>query len=130
MDLVNGFMAEMKAGPAWVYYWVMLMGAMFMLSIPFSLKNTQARLILLATLIFAPIIMMLLYAKFGYTRILGLGHIIAWIPVLYCLIKDRKSWQVGQTLVGKWLALTVCIMLVSLVFDISDVARYVMGERG
>ena len=130
MDLMGGFMADMKAGPAWVYNWVMFMGFMFMLSIPFSFKNKQARLILGATLIFAPIIMMVLYAKFGYERILGLGHIIAWIPALYCLLNDRKDWRAGETLVGKWLVATVAVMLISLVFDVSDVARYWMGERG
>lgn len=54
IDLLNGFIGEMKAGPAWVYYWIMFMGAIFMLSIPFSFKNKQARTILVATLIVAP----------------------------------------------------------------------------
>ena len=130
MDLIGGFMADMKAGPAWVYTWVMFMGFMFMLSIPFSFKNKQARLVLLATLILAPIIMMALYARFSYERILGLGHILAWTPILYILLKDRKNWNVKDSLVGKWLTLTVIVMLISLVFDGSDVARYVMGERG
>ncbi|MBL4871133.1 MAG: hypothetical protein JKX72_09285 [Robiginitomaculum sp.] len=96
MDLMNSFMADMKAGPAWVYNWVMFMGVMFMLSIAFSFKNKQARLILLATLILAPIIMMALYGKFGYERILGLGHIMAWTPILYVLLKDRKNWRVKR----------------------------------
>ena len=129
MDLMNSFMADMKAGPAWVYNWVMFMGVMFMLSIAFSFKNKQARLILLATLILAPIIMMALYGKFGYERILGLGHIMAWTPILYVLLKDRKNWRVKESWVGKWLALTIAVMLISLVFDVSDVARYFMGAR-
>ena len=94
MDLMNGFMADMKAGPTWVYIWVMFMGFMFMLSIPFSFKNKQARLILLATLILAPMIMMALYAKFGYERILGLGHIIAWTPILICAAKRPKKLEI------------------------------------
>ncbi len=129
-DLMNGFMADMKAGPAWVYIWVMFMGFIFMLSIPFSFKNKQARLILLATLILAPIIMMALYAKFGYERILGLRHIIGWTPILYILIKDRKSWRSSTAIAGKWLTLTIIVMLISLVFDVTDVVRYALGSRG
>jgi len=130
MDLVNGFMAEMKTGPAWVYYWVMFMGALFVLSIPFSLKSKYARVVLLATLVAAPVIMMALYAKFGYERILGLGHILAWTPALVYLIARRKDWRGGENLVSKWLMLTVAVMLISMVMDAADVVRYVMGERG
>ena len=130
MDLVNGFMADMKAGPAWVFYWVNFMGLVFMLSIPFALRRKEARWILVATLIAAPIIMMALYSKFGYERILGLGHILAWSIAIIPLWRSRKNWRVGETIIGKWVALTFVVMLISLVFDVSDVARYAMGARG
>lgn len=129
MDLMNGFMADMKAGPAWVYYWVLFMGFMFMLSIPFSLKNKQARVILLATLVFAPMVMMAVYAKFGYERILGLGHILAWTPALYYLYKTRSDWRGNTGIVSKWLTVTLVVMCISLVFDVSDVVRYALGAR-
>lgn len=129
MDLMNGFMSEMKAGPAWVFYWVNFMGLMFMLSVPFTFKNKQARVILLATLVAAPIIMMALYAKFGYERILGLGHILAWTPALYYLYKTRNSWRGNTGIVSKWLALTLVVMGISLVFDVADVIRYALGAR-
>ena len=128
MDLMNGFMADMKAGPAWVYYWVNSMGLMFMLSIPFAFKNKQARIIFLATFVFAPIIMMALYAKFGYGRILGLGHILAWTPALYYLFKTRSEWQANAGLANKWLKATIIVMCISLVFDVTDVVRYMLGS--
>lgn len=130
MDLMNGFMADMKAGPAWVYYWVMFMGLLFMLSIPFAFKNKQARIILLSTLVFAPMIMMAVYAKFGYERILGLGHVLAWTPALYYLFKTRSDWRGGTGLVSKWLSVTLIVMCISLVFDVTDVVRYALGSRG
>lgn len=37
-----------------------------------------------------------IYGKFGYERILGLGHIIAWTPALYYLAKTQKTWW-GKT---------------------------------
>lgn len=130
MDLMNGFMAEMKAGPQWVYYWVVFMGMIFFLSIPFAFKSKQARAILVATLIVAPMIMMWLYGQYGFERILGLGHIIPWTPALYYVFKTRKDWLGGQSLTSKWLTLTVIVMCISLVMDVTDVARYLLGERG
>ena len=130
MDLMSGFMTEMKAGPVWVYYWVNFMGLLFMLSIPFSFKNKQARIILLATLVVAPIIMMALYGKFGYERILGLGHILAWAPALYYLHKTKNEWSNNTGIISKWLALTLVVMCISLVMDVADVVRYALGERG
>ncbi|MCF6275345.1 MAG: hypothetical protein L3J05_06245 [Robiginitomaculum sp.] len=130
MDLINGFTADVKAGPAWVYYWVNFMGLLFMLSIPFSFKRVEARWLAISTLVVAPIVMFSLYHKFGYQRVLGWGHIIAWTPVLIYLWKRRDSWRIRESISGKWIALTFAIMLVSLAFDIPDVVRYALGERG
>ncbi len=130
IDAISGFMADMKAGPAWVFYWVMFMGTLFTLSIPFAFKRKEARWILVATLVLAPIVMGALYMKFGYQRILGLGHIIGWAPAIFYLWQSRQNWRVGETLIGKWVALTFIVMLISLAFDVTDVVRYVMGARG
>jgi len=130
MDLLASFSADVKAGPAWVYYWVNFMGFMFVLSIPFAFKRVEARWIALSTLVIAPIIMFTLYQKFGYQRVLGWGHILAWTPVLIYLWKRRDTWRIKETLSGKWIALTVTVMLISLAFDVTDVVRYALGERG
>ncbi len=128
-DLITNFSADVKAGPTWVYYWVNFMGLAFVLSIPFAFKRGEARWIAFATLVAAPIIMLALYHKLGYERVLGWGHIIAWTPVLFYLWKRRATWQVKETWAGKWIALTVTVMCVSLAFDIVDVMRYALGER-
>ncbi|HFB55467.1 MAG TPA: hypothetical protein ENJ46_06035 [Hellea balneolensis] len=130
MDAVANFMTEMKNGPAWVFYWVNFMGLLFMLSIPFSFKRVEARWIALATLVLAPVIMAIIYSKFGYQRILGLGHVLGWSPIMYYLWKRKDQWRVGETLSGKWIALTFAVMCISMVMDVSDVVRFMMGARG
>jgi hypothetical protein len=130
MDIATNFMADMKSGPAWVYYWVNFMGLLFILSIPFSFKRVEARWIALATLVLAPIVMMLVYSKFGYQRIMGLGHVLGWSPIMYYLWKRKDQWRVSETISGKWIALTFAVMCISMVMDISDVARFMMGARG
>ncbi|PHS41945.1 MAG: hypothetical protein COA91_00790 [Robiginitomaculum sp.] len=128
IELITNFSADVKAGPIWVYYWVNFMGLMFVLSIAFAFKRVEARWIALATLLAAPIIMFWLYHKFGYERVLGWGHIIAWPPVLIYLWKRKTTWRVKGTLAGKWIALTVTVMLISLAFDVTDVVRYALGH--
>lgn len=127
LDLMNGFNEHVANGPTWVYIWVNFMGLVFMLSIPFSFVRKEARWVLL-TIIATLILMMLFYNHFGYERILGLVHIIAWPPVLIYLWKRKASWQVKETWSGKWIALLVGTMLVSLAFDVTDVVRYFMGH--
>ncbi|MCF6220856.1 MAG: hypothetical protein L3J65_07065 [Robiginitomaculum sp.] len=129
MDLINGFITDVEAGPTWIYYWVNFMGLVFMLSIPFAFKRVEARWIAISTLVVAPIVMFTLYHKFGYERVLGWGHIIAWTPVLFYLWKRKDTWRVKESLGGKYIALTVIVMLASLAFDIPDVVRYALGER-
>ena len=129
MDVLNGFFASMKAGPAWVFYWVIFMGILFMLSIPFSFKNKAARLILVATLILAPTIMAILYTQFGYSRIMGLGHILGWTPILYYLYKHHSLWPAKKSITGIWFQITLLVMLISLTFDVTDVIRFALGAR-
>lgn len=118
----------MRAGPAWVLYWVGFMALVFALSIPFAFTRKEARWIAFSTLVLAPVLMMVLYAHYGYERILGLGHIIGWAPGLYYALKHKHDWQIKQTLAGKYLVLVVATMIISLVFDIRDVARFILGN--
>ena len=70
-----------------------------------------------------------LYAQFGYARILGLSHVILWGPLMAYLIVALR----GTTITGWVRPMTygfVFSMSVSLAFDILDVARWLMGERG
>ncbi len=130
MDLMSSFAADVKAGPQWVYYWVNFMGLVFVLSLPFAIKRVEARWVAIATLVVAPIIMFSLYHKFGYQRVLGWGHIIAWTPVLIYLWKRRAGWQVKETLSGKYILLVFTVMMISIAFDITDVVRYAVGAKG
>lgn len=124
---MNSFNEHVANGPKWVYYWVNFMGLVFMLSIPFSFVRKEARWVFLTILITVPT-MMLFYKYFGYERILGLAHMIVWPPVLIYLWRRRPEWKVRETLSGKWIALLVATMFVSLAFDITDVIRYFLGH--
>lgn len=128
-DLMARFAADVAAQPQWVQIWMNILGPVAILtSILFLFRRN---LIPAALLIFFGIpATLLLYATFGYERILGLGHIAFWTPALVYLFKIRGTWRVGDTWLGKWIILAMSIMMISLAFDYIDVARWLLGERG
>jgi len=129
MELFTAFQQDMAAGPAWVVHWVNFMGVVFMLAIPFSVVRMEARIALVVFLLTAPA-MMALYAQVGYVRLLGVVHVILWTPLAYYLWKRRDKWRVRETIAGKWIFLLFVTIVISLIFDYTDVIRYAAGERG
>jgi len=97
------------------------------LSIPFSFVRVEARWILLA-LIGAVLTITGLYTIFGFEKILGLGHIVTFIPVAIYLYLRRSQWRVSETWSGKWIKLAFTVMCISLVFDTVDVARWLLAR--
>ena len=84
-----------------------------------------ARLIFASFLVSA-MLMIGLYARFGFKKILGLGH-IPWIPVLVYLLVQIPTAE--ATFKSYLLVLSVSISI-SLVFDTIDVWEYFKKRRG
>ena len=70
---------------------------------------------------------MLLTGRFGFTRILGLGHIF-WIPLVIYLISRIGSYPATEVY-GLWMRSVIILNSISLVIDITDVVRYIRGDR-
>lgn len=121
IDLIN----RIAEGPQWVYWWTRVIDSSNWLLLPFAFFDVRARWALLAWLL--NIVMILsLYNAFGYTRILGLSHIIAWTPLLIYLFRQRKPFA-QENWAGRYLYWWISVAIVSLVFDYWDVARYLFG---
>ena len=123
MDLMNFILAEPLPLRAWVFI-LMIMNT---LSILF-LKRVEARWVL-AAWIPNGIFMSFLLTQFGYTRMLGLSHVVFWTPLLIYLWVRRDQWDVSGSLAGKWLVGLFTVNLISLVVDYIDVIRYLMGDQ-
>ncbi len=72
----------------------------------------------------------------GLSRILGLGHIVPWIPLLIYLGLRISSEAVGPRLTAEaspalfwYVIIVVATVGVCLVFDVYDVVRWFRGER-
>jgi hypothetical protein len=128
LEVFTAFNADVAAQPQWIQVWLNILVGVLALSLPFSFVRVEARWTLLGLVIGAGGVMFL-YSLFGYSRILGLGHVVAWTPLVVYLISRRANWQVAETWAGKWIVAAVAVLLVSLAFDYVDVIRWLLGDR-
>ncbi len=91
------------------------------------LGSREAQAVLAAFLLAAGIQMTLFYFK-GFVRLLGIGHIIAWVPLLAWLWTRLGALDSG-TPFGQWILAVLVLNGISLVIDLVDVVRYAAGER-
>ncbi|MEM7327294.1 MAG: hypothetical protein AAF437_01065 [Pseudomonadota bacterium] len=129
MEIFSQFLAEMNANsPTWVIIWVNAMVLILALAIPFSFSYREARWILLGVVL-GMIGTIVAYSMFGFTRLLGLGHILFWTPTLIYIITVRGWKTYHKTLFSRWLILAAVIIGISLAFDVIDLLRWGLGER-
>ena len=92
----------------------------------FFLQHVEAQIALGAFLVsFA--LMVYLTGRFGFTRILGLGHIL-WIPMLIFLFPALGNVPSSDAF-GIWIRTLFVINVILLAIDAVDVTRYIAGER-
>jgi hypothetical protein len=117
--------------PQWVQIWVKVMtvvviGAFLLLL--FSKATRRDSLAILIAVVPITLMMQWLYDTLGYTRLLGLPHVIFWTPLaayLWWRLSDPRIYAPFRQVI--WLLLAT--ITVSLAFDYVDVARYLLGER-
>ena len=130
MELVEQFRADLMANsPDWVLIWLQVLVGVLALSVLFVPFRPEARAILVGTLMGIGMTIVI-YAQFGFTRILGVGHILFWTPTLFYMLSLQGTTSVEKTWFSRWLWLAIAVMAVSLALDYSDLVRYLLGERG
>lgn len=125
MEFKFDLIEQIAQGPQWVYWWTRVIDASNWLLLPFAIVDVRARWALLAWGVNI-ILILSLYNAFGYTRILGLSHILVWTPLLVYLFKHRQP-LIAESWPGRYLYWLMGVIFVSLLFDYVDVARYLMG---
>ncbi len=109
-----------------VKIWLLLLVAANAVAPLFFLQHIEAQAVLGAMFVGATL-MSVLTDRFGFTRILGLGHIL-WIPLVGWL-----AFRLGQIpaddAFGMWIRGVIVVNALSLVIDGVDVFRYAAGER-
>jgi hypothetical protein len=68
-----------------------------------------------------------LYTQVGYVRLLGVAHLVFWTPVYVWVLLHRRTLQ-SEGLFGKYVLLYLVVAGISLVIDLVDLIRYLLGD--
>lgn len=129
MELLEQFYEDLLTrSPEWVLIWLQVLVGTLSIAILFGLFRHEARAIVFGTLL-GMAMTIVIYGQFGFTRILGVGHILFWTPTLFYMASLQGTTTVAKTWFGRWLWLAILAMGVSLAFDYYDLVRYMMGDR-
>lgn len=111
--------------PFWLKVWISWLVFLNSASLLF-IRRPEARWVLVAW-VANLVTMSRLFDEFGYTRILGLSHVLWWSPLLVYLLRRRAGF--GEGAFGGWARWLTLSIAVSLAIDYVDVARWALGER-
>ena len=92
----------------------------------FFLQRLEAW-VALGTILASLALMTFLTGRFGFTRILGLGHIL-WVPMLAFFVA-RLGDIPDNDAFGIWIRTVIVLNGISLAIDAIDVTRYIAGDR-
>lgn len=115
--------------PIWLRAWVLWMVVVNLgigIFIPFKWNRKEAWVIggvMIANMAF----MNFLYMEMGYTRLLGLSHVIFWTPMLVWLAPRLKRYGTGNAY-GLALHTVFITDAISLLIDYVDVIRWIVGD--
>lgn len=108
--------------------WNLWMGILILVNIGgglFFIRTMEGQLAL-ACMMVSFLIMWGIYVRKGFVRLLGLGHLIAWIPqmVFYIQMVDKAAGVFQY-----WIISVLAVNGISLLIDFVDVVRYSLGDR-
>lgn len=116
--------------PAWLQIWfAWLVGILFFTPVALTAMR-QSRgmgLVCLGVALLTAVVMPWLYDLWGYVRLLGLGHVVLWTPLLIWLWPRLHGLDGAARIVAWVFFLTLGA---SLIVDYIDVLRWLLGERG
>jgi hypothetical protein len=114
--------AYVGALPAWVQLWMHFMQVVFGASLVFAWRYPEARA-LLASVTGALVAALVWGGLYGFSRLWGVWHLVFYTPFVVYLARRRRRISRGRVF-RAWLAVATATMVISLVFDAVDVARY------
>lgn len=108
--------------------WVMILAGVNLLGPILFWKTLEGKMALVA-MMGAVAIMAVIHRKFGFVRLLGVGHLVTWTPLL-AICFWRLSLPGAEDAFRLWLIFVSIFNGASLVLDAVDVWRYLGGDRG
>lgn len=112
--------------PLGVQLWLMVLMTVNAVLPLFFLARFEARIVL-GTFFLSFLLMVVITARNGFTRLLGFGHVL-WVPLVAFLVTRLGAVPEGDPY-RLWLMSVIALNSVSLVIDAVDVIRFARGER-
>ena len=129
-EMLNQINEQMATLSPAVQYWMNWMSIIFFASLFFVWKRTAARYVFIS-IILTIIVAMFVYHLSGIIHLLGVAHVVIWAPLFYYLVRfeiRREDFKFSSTY-GVWLGLLMATIVVSLAFDVRDIALVAMGHK-
>jgi len=89
--------------PIYVKVWLGIMAVTFAASLPFVVQKTPTgwkprweAIVIPISFLLGRFATELLYVKYGFVRVLGLGHILTWTPFFVCIFSSAERWNPGH----------------------------------
>ena len=92
----------------------------------YFIVHLEAQVVLVTTLI-AVTVQAVIYGKIGFTRILGIAHLM-WIP-MFAWMATRANEIAAHADLQSWIIVLTITNVVSFVVDMTDATRFAKGER-
>jgi hypothetical protein len=117
------FFIELMQQPVWIPIWVFYLMVINIASMAFW-HEPLAKVIFITFMVSA-MLMMGLYSRFGFEKILGLGHIV-WVPLLVYVLLQLPA---VEAFFKSYLVVLSVSIAISLAFDITDVWKYFRNRK-
>ena len=112
---------------AWLY-WMSFAIIVTPVVLVFSKATRRDAVIVLLTNIAMLVGMSWVYDQMGFVRLMGIVHVILWTPLFVYLFRRVKTGDIPM-LFRVTMIIFMATIGISLVFDYTHTARYVLGER-
>lgn len=120
--------------PMWLQVWVMLLVITHLAALFFIAFRQQGQwgfrkepVGILVSFFAAAVLMTWIFAEAGYVRLLGVAHLVFWTPVYIWVAKKRADIGFAGVY-GKYIHLYLAVAGISLVIDLIDLVRYLLGD--
>ena len=126
MSVPFDFMKTMFVNGVGLAVWISLL-LLVNLVVPLAVIGTVEGQAVLAAMVLGALTQTAIFRSKGFVRLLGIGHIY-WVPLLPWLWTRLGGFPPNEPF-AMWMTAVIVLNFVSLVIDVSDVWRYIGGER-
>ena len=123
MFMIRFFKTMLLLPKPWVAWVALLMGVSMI--VPLVFINTLEGKIVFAAGMVGAMVMMLIFRSKGFVRLLGVGHLF-WIPLVIWLLGRAPE---ASGIFQYWIWSVIVLDTLSLIIDLSDIVRYLGGEK-